>query len=202
MSEQSVNIEGFFPTVLQFSKNPDAEKMNHKLIPELKKIQASMDNSASGKVDAPHFSTLWSGMSLLEEEAFHPLRDFIFQEGIRFAEFNKLDIQNFPLKLTESWVNIHSTDNYQEPHVHPNSVISGVYYVKAPKQSGDFVVYSPYKYTMLSPPMTGHFPLTATNHAIPPEEGLAIMFRSSVEHSVMSNKSNQERMSISFNFTM
>ena len=202
MNDKNARIEGFFPTVVQFSKNPDAEAMHHALVPELKKIETSVKNSAPGIVDAPHYSTLWSGFNLLEKTAFHPLRDFIFNEAIHFAEFNKLDIQKFPLKLTESWVNIHSTDNYQEPHVHQNSIISGVYYVKVPETSGAFVLHSPYKYTMVTPPLTAHVPVTAYSQEISPEEGLAIFFRSFVEHSVRSNKSKQDRISISFNFTM
>lgn len=202
MIEPVVNIEGFFPTVLQFSKMPNAEIINRKIEIEVKKIHTSVENSAPKNVDAPHYSTLWSGIHLLEEKGFHPLRDFIFQEAIRFAEFNKLDIQKYPLKLNESWVNIHSAENYQEPHVHPNSVISGVYYVKAPKNSGDFMLHSPYKYNMLTPPTTSDLPLTRNFMPITPENGLAIMFRSFVEHSVQSNKSDQERISISYNFTM
>ena len=98
MNEPQVNIEGYFPTILQFSKNPNAEKMKLELLGELRTIQTTVENSAPKHVDAPHYSTLWSGINLLERKSFRPLRDFIFQEAVRFADFNKLDIQKFPLK--------------------------------------------------------------------------------------------------------
>ena len=34
------------------------------------------------------------------------------------------------------WANINPPGGYNRPHVHPNSHFSGVYYIKAPKNSG------------------------------------------------------------------
>ena len=45
-----------------------------------------------------------------------------------------------PLILNSLWININQEKDYNIEHNHPNSVISGVYYVKANKNSGDLVL--------------------------------------------------------------
>ena len=35
------------------------------------------------------------------------------------------------------WANINPPGGYNMPHIHPNSHFSGVYYIKAPKDSGN-----------------------------------------------------------------
>lgn len=203
MSENTqTSIEGFFPILVQFSHNPGAKSQHPKMRAAIEQIRKDVPNSLPEGHSAGHFSTLWSGFSLLDREAFHPLRAFIVGEATKFANFNCFNITRHPLKLNESWVNIHGHGNYQEAHVHQNSVLSGVYYVNAPEKGGTFNLHSPYKYQMLQPPMTQVPSFAARVVPIEAQEGMLVMFRSFVEHGVNPNDSNQERISISFNFTM
>ena len=41
------------------------------------------------------------------------------------------------------WANINPPGGYNAPHIHPNSLFSGVYYIKAPKNSGNLVCNDP-----------------------------------------------------------
>ena len=41
------------------------------------------------------------------------------------------------------WANINPPGGYNRPHIHPNSHFSGVYYIKATKDSGDIVFNDP-----------------------------------------------------------
>ena len=41
------------------------------------------------------------------------------------------------------WANINPPGGYNKPHLHPNSHFSGVYYIKAPKNSGQIVFNEP-----------------------------------------------------------
>ena len=45
--------------------------------------------------------------------------------------------------LGNMWANINPPGGYNQPHVHPNAVFSGVYYVKAPPNSGRLVCQDP-----------------------------------------------------------
>ena len=41
------------------------------------------------------------------------------------------------------WANINPPGGYNRPHLHPNSHFSGVYYIKAPENSGQIVFNEP-----------------------------------------------------------
>ena len=41
------------------------------------------------------------------------------------------------------WANINYPGNANRPHLHPNSLFSGVYWVKAPEKSGNLMLYEP-----------------------------------------------------------
>lgn len=196
------SIEAFFPIPLHFAFNKDEERLNAKVSKECYAIRDKTANSLPPASSNDHYSTLWSGFSLLEQKGFEDLKKFIVHEVNLYADFLKLDIQKHPLKLTDSWVNIHGPGHSQEPHVHPNNVISGVYYVAKPENSGNFILHSPFKLQMLQPPMTEVTPYTVRTIPIPANAGQLVLFQSFTEHSVQANKSNADRISISFNFTM
>lgn len=196
------SIEAFFPLPLHFATPKNAAEMNAKLSKACYAIRDRTPNSLPAGSSNDHYSTLWSEFSLLELEGFEELRKFIVQEAHLYADFLKLNLKAHPLKLTDSWVNIHGHGHSQEPHVHPNNVISGVYYVAKPENSGNFILHSPFKYQMLQAPTTEATPYTARTIPIPGHAGLLVMFQSFTEHSVQANKSNADRISISFNLTM
>lgn len=202
MTQQTRELRGFFPTLVQFSEVKNLAEMNKSLLPAIEEVKRTIPNSMPEDVSAKHYSTIYSGVSVIEFEGFEALRAFIVAEAINFANVLELDIQKHPLKLTQSWVNVHNKDESQEPHVHQNNVISGVYYVISPKNCGDLFLHSPYQYVMLQPPLKAQNEFNIRNMPITPKEGSLILFRSFVEHSVKPNQSDKERISISFNFTM
>ncbi|MCB7129829.1 MAG: 2OG-Fe(II) oxygenase, partial [Candidatus Brocadiales bacterium] len=192
----------FFPTLVQLSEVEDLAEMNKSLLPAIEEIKRTIPNSMPEDWSTNHYSTIFSGFSVIDFEGFEALRAFIVAEAINFANVLELEIEKHPLILTQSWVNVHTKDESQEPHVHQNSVISGVYHVKTPKKCGDLFLHSPYQYVMLNPPVKAQNEFNQRNVHITPKEGRLVLFRSFVEHSVRPNKSDQERISISINFAM
>ena len=101
------------------------------------------------------------------------------------------------------WAIINTGGSANTRHQHGNSTISGAYYVRAPKNSGDIVFYDPrpaavYTYpNALSPNL-----LNAQINGISPNEGSLVLFPSYLDHSVNKNLSNDERIVISFNLTI
>ena len=55
--------------------------------------------------------------------------------------------------LGNMWANINPPGGYNAPHIHPNSLFSGVYYVKAPKNSGKLSCNDPRPGVQLNMPM-------------------------------------------------
>ena len=87
--------------------------------------------------------------------------------------------------------------------MHPNSLFSGVYYVKTPPNSGQLVCSDPRQgiQTCMPNRKKGEPPkhLWRDLH-LQPKENRAIVFPAWLWHSVQPNKSNENRISVSFNF--
>ena len=97
-----------------------------------------------------------------------------------FYSENVLKNKKYIEVFTMLWVNINNKEDYNILHTHPHSHYSGVYYVRAPKNSGNLYFDDSYE--------------------IIPEEGMLYMWESHLEHGVNKNKTNKDRVSISFNF--
>ena len=108
---------------------------------------------------------------------------------------------NVRLKVDGIWININHPYSYNSLHTHPGSYMSGVYYVKAPKDSGDLVFKHPSILQALYIPndIIEHNEATCSKWFIQPEEDKILFFPSWVEHEVGQNLSNEDRISIAFN---
>ena len=101
------------------------------------------------------------------------------------------------------WANINQPGAMNRPHIHPNSHFSGVYYIKAPKNCGDIIFNDPRTLShMLMPNRIKQTPPPELWREVPvkPIEGRIIMFPAWLWHYVEPNRSNDIRISVSFNF--
>ena len=106
-------------------------------------------------------------------------------------------------KISNMWAIINTGGSANLRHQHGNSTISGAYYVRAPQDCGDIVFYDPRPAPIYSYPnvKSVNF-LNAQVNGISPVEGALILFPSFLDHSVNENKSNEERIVISFNISI
>ena len=105
--------------------------------------------------------------------------------------------------LGNMWANINPPGAYNAPHIHPNSHFSGVYYVKASKDSCKLACNDPRPGVQLSMPVRkkGQPPKDLWREVhLEPKEGRIIMFPYYLWHCVEPNLSNDIRISVSFNF--
>ena len=105
--------------------------------------------------------------------------------------------------LGNMWANINYSGGYNRPHVHPNCLFSGVYYVKTQPQCGELVVNDPRPGIQIMMPTrkSGQPPKHLWREAhIEPIQGRLIMFPAWLWHCVEPNQSNDMRISVSFNF--
>jgi len=101
------------------------------------------------------------------------------------------------------WANINPPGALNRPHLHPNSHFSGVYYIKAPKNSGQIVFNEPRSGAHMVMPSRkeGQPPSHLWREVrVDPLEGRIVMFPSWLWHCVEPNESNDIRISVSFNF--
>ena len=87
-------------------------------------------------------------------------------------------------------------------HQHPNSIHSGVYYVKAPENCGNICFPNPNQTLMWGWPGGIIKTPNSTNSGIAtlkPVKNLLYIFPSWTNHSVDANESDEPRISLSFN---
>ena len=101
------------------------------------------------------------------------------------------------------WANINPKGGYNTSHIHSNSLWSGVYYIKADSNSGHLKIDDPRAAASMCRPRQKPGPapsrLWRETH-FEPKAGRLIMFPSWLTHCVDPNKSNDIRISVSFNF--
>jgi len=119
--------------------------------------------------------------------------------------FSKFDaVYEGTSMIIEGWKNINSPGNYNSKHNHPRCNLSGVLWIKTPKDSGNIVFESPHnfnRYQQLDM-YTEEFRYNTRSYMsyyFTPNEGCMLIFPSDLVHEVRENKSNEDRISYSFN---
>ena len=147
-----------------------------------------------------------SAINLEKEKGFKCIYDYINEcmEVILFENNYKL---NLGILSSHGWININRKGDFNREHVHPDCHWSGVYYVKTPANCGELRFHNPIAASSMV--KSGHLlNLTSSNiktsfflNSIPldPYEGSILIFPSWLFHSVDPNRSNYDRISISFN---
>lgn len=134
------------------------------------------------------------------KEDFVEYLDKIFYELEHFKQL--FNITSF--KLKNAWLNINYPGCYNRSHIHPESEISGVWWIKIPEKSGVIQFESPFEYTQHR--LINSYKenvRTSTNmfdnFYLQPVEGTIALFPSDLRHFVDTNKSKEDRISIAFN---
>ena len=187
--------EYHFPTPVYIQEIPNAVELNQYL--EQKIIQWSQQNKGVSKTNAGGWHST-TDMNRKKEYNVLTKELFAMQEEIFKKEF----LTQKPV-LGNMWANINYPGNSNRPHLHPNSLFSGVYWVKAPEKSGSLMLYEPRPGVQCTMPnrKEGKLPPELWREVhYTPRAGTIVMFPAWLWHEVKTNESNDTRISVSFNF--
>jgi len=133
---------------------------------------------------------------LLRNEEFKDIKNFLGEAVNKFTT-NVLNTKQ-RLVITQCWANRNPKGSKHHEHVHPNSIISGVMYfqineklppIQFAKSIQDGMKLDPIKYNHMN----------SETFMLPCKPGELILFPSSLKHSVPTNQSEEDRISVSFN---
>lgn len=132
---------------------------------------------------------------------FDQLRVHIDTHVKRYARSLDWDLRGGRLQMSDCWLNIMPSGCAHSFHLHPHSVISGTYYVSTPRGSAGLRFEDPrLSRLMAAPARKGARPEQAAHVLYPARAGNVILFESWLRHEVPASQSEQERVSISFNY--
>jgi uncharacterized protein (TIGR02466 family) len=202
-----VPIHSLFPTRIYAASLPRARAtmLNARLLREC--LQLREDDAAGrrwSKSSYPGGFTSYASASRMHRisPTFATLARLIDGHVGRFVRELEFDLGSRRLAMSDCWVNIMPRGVTHGLHLHPLSVISGTYYVRAPKGAPGLKFEDPrLERYMGAPPRT---PVAAQRNrawiVLPASAGGLLLFESWLRHEVPANAVNSERVSISFNY--
>ncbi|MGH7391302.1 MAG: 2OG-Fe(II) oxygenase family protein, partial [Candidatus Rokuibacteriota bacterium] len=111
-----------------------------------------------------------------------------------------LKIGSGVLEITGCWANVGAPGAPHRMHTHPNNFLSGVYYLQVDDGGNTINFHDPRPQTaVLRPPVTELTAYNTDQVVVPVTPGTLILFPAWLAHSVDPNRSDRERISVSFN---
>jgi uncharacterized protein (TIGR02466 family) len=149
--------------------------------------------------EKPFFSDCYSTVNkfgtVLELPEFSEIKQAIINALGGYCTMHK--IQTEGLRFTCSWLNLYKKYGYQDLHSHPDSMISGVFYIKSSEES-DFVFQAPWHFFQPSMPIYTEQNLKNSHNILYESKvGRCLIFPSHLMHRTL--PATSERISLSFN---
>ena len=133
---------------------------------------------------------------------FAELKKHLDKAAAAFAKAHHWDMEGLALSLDAIWVNILGEGGHHSGHIHPGSVISGTYYVAVPEGAGRIKYEDPRLAMMMAAPqLRDDAPEEARRFVyVQPREGHCLLWESWLRHEVMPSRTEEARISVSFNY--
>jgi uncharacterized protein (TIGR02466 family) len=135
------------------------------------------------------------------DPAFADLQKLVTRHAATFADELAFDLGRKP-KLDSLWVNMLKPGGHHTGHIHPHSIVSGTFYVEAPKGSGAIRFEDPRLPMMMAAPLRSDDAPEELRPfvSVEPRPCLLLMWESWLRHEVLPGTTKSDRLSISFNF--
>lgn len=194
-------INGWFPTLIYSERllPRGGAALNRELLRECQQIRA---HDAAGRkwsqTGYPGGYTSYGSLDRLQKfsSTFGQLRAHIDRHVRAYARAQKWQLAGHKLMMTDCWINIMPRACAHSFHLHPQSVVSGTYYVRTPRGCSGLKFEDPRLSRMMAAPQRA----TGAHVTYPAKAGQVILFESWLRHEVPASRIDEERVSISFNY--
>lgn len=196
-------VQTWFPTLIYATPVADSRSVLNREL-RLECGQLRQQDAAGRRWSAERYPGGYTSYGSLDQlhrmsSTFISLREKLDRHVLAFARALHWNLRGHALAMTDCWVNLMPKGTAHSLHLHPNSAVSGTYYVQVPKGSPGLKFEDPRLSRMMaSPPRKAGGP--APHIVYPARPGHAILFESWLRHEVPANPVRGERISISFNY--
>lgn len=200
-------VQTLFATRLYRAENAAPAKLNYDL--ESVALSLAVDDAAGLRWCEKHGYPGYTSYASLNDLAWR------FPEFARLEKILNRHVKTFARELRWNmkgkvpicdslWVNVMPEGGSHTSHIHPNSVISGTYYVAVPPGAGPIVYEDPrLPLMMAAPPRIDKPPRDFQSHVSEmPKPGALLLWESWLRHEVPLNRAEGNRISISFNYVL
>lgn len=135
---------------------------------------------------------------VLRHKAMTGLRQFIEDSMAEYFAATANPKGNVHLRITQSWLNYTDPGQFHHKHAHPNSLVSGCFYVKANQESDKIFFYRDGYQQIKLPPKEWNL-YNSESWWLPVGTGQLVLFPSSLTHMVETVQGDDTRISLAFN---
>lgn len=143
-------------------------------------------------------NTTSADREILKHELFADLNAFIEASLDEYFHNTVRPMNEVSLRVTQSWLNYTKKGQYHHKHAHPNSIISGVFYVNADKEKDKIFFYQD-GYKQIKFPAKDYNEYNSESWWLPVGTNELVLFPSSFTHSVQPVETDETRISLAFN---
>jgi len=180
-------INGIFPTPVYISK----------LDRELSKQELDLVNKSKKDFYKNEGNITSNNTYILEEKPFKTLKKDLMLRVDDY--FNKvLATKNVEPYITQSWLNYTETNQFHHTHEHPNSLVSGVFYINADKDN-DKIKFFKKNYQQIKPEVKDWNLYNSESWWFSVKTLDVVLFPSSLTHCVEVKQGTNTRISLAFN---
>ncbi|MDA1371345.1 MAG: TIGR02466 family protein [Proteobacteria bacterium] len=204
-TQRKDGLRVLFPTLIYEAWYPDYGAESEQLIGFVRQLREEDKEGQrlSAREYPSGYTSYFTRSNLYSETRLAGLVNFIHQCAGNYAQQHRWDTQNFQPVINAMFANINPRFSFHPEHLHPYSHISGVFYVRSEPGNPAISFKDPRPARWMMPPAAdGSKPENTFNARVAPEPGKLLMFPSWLEHGVPQNQTEEERISMSFNFEM
>ena len=181
-------INGIFPTPIYMSK------LDRKLTPlELKFVEKSKKDFFKNTGNTTSNNTY-----ILNEKPFLNIKKELDLRVKDYFEKVISPTDAITPYITQSWLNYTETNQFHHKHAHPNSLVSGVFYINCDDKF-DKIKFFKEDYKPIKPKIKDWNIWNSESWWFPVKTGDIIMFPSSLTHMVETKEGTNTRISLAFN---
>jgi uncharacterized protein (TIGR02466 family) len=134
---------------------------------------------------------------ILRHDSMKDLKSFIDTSVNEYFSQIVAPMKDVSLYVTQSWVNYSKQGQWHHSHEHPNSILSGVFYVQS--DATDKIYFEKNHYEQISFPTEKFNLYNSKTWWLEATQGRLVIFPSSLRHSVNAVETDHTRISLSFN---
>ena len=182
------NINGIFPTPIYISKLN--RELTNKELSFIGKTKSDCNKNEGNITSNDNY--------ILNNKIFKDLKEDLYLKVKDYFEKIISPTDAITPYITQSWLNYTETNQYHHKHAHPNSLVSGVFYINCDEQF-DKIKFFNDKYQNIKPEIKEYNIWNSESWWFSVKTGDIILFPSSLTHMVETKEGTNTRISLAFN---
>ena len=162
----------------------------------IRNAETRKENKGGDGQSYTHYNRQSEDTFVLDKPELANIRAFIEAKLHKFV--TEIMASTDKLVITQSWLNKNKKGESHHEHVHPNSMVSGVWYPQI-HESLPPIQFRSRGQRDVSLQTEKYNTFNSATFMLPMKRGELILFPSNLQHSVPTNQSDEERISLSFN---